>query len=447
MLVNKLTSGPNMPVQFYLFTRPDKQGDHPINVSISLFGERLCTSVGYAIAPDKWDDKTQRVKKNAYNSKKVAYNLINSRLNLIHGHFERLEAIEKKLTKDEIRSELATLIKRKEKVSKTGKNAGLFDHYDEFVKDGITNKRWAQNTSKKWTTVRHHLKEFNEDLKYEDITDKTLSAYVLYCARDLGMLDSSIQKELSLLRWFLRWAEQKGYHNNNAYEKFRARFKESKRPIIFLNKDEVMKVLRFQIPENGTEVTLHDINGNEYKRIVSERKSLEKVRDLLCFCCFTSLRYSDMDALKRTDIVGGKIYVTTMKTDDSLVIEVNKFAAEILDKYKDCDFGEYALPRISNQKMNHHLKMLCELCEFNEPITIIQYLNGTRHEFTYPKWQVVSTHTGRKSFICNALAAGIPVHVVMKWTGHSDYKAMKPYIEVAEKTKAAAMDQFTNMFE
>ena len=72
-----------MPVQFYLFTRPDKQGDHPINVSISLFGERLCTSVGYAIAPDKWDDKTQRVKKNAYNSKKVAYNLINSRLHCL----------------------------------------------------------------------------------------------------------------------------------------------------------------------------------------------------------------------------------------------------------------------------------------------------------------------------------------------------------------------------
>ena len=58
-----------MPVQFYLFTRPDKQGDHPINVSISLFGERLCTSVGYAIAPDKWDDKTQRVKKNAKKKK------------------------------------------------------------------------------------------------------------------------------------------------------------------------------------------------------------------------------------------------------------------------------------------------------------------------------------------------------------------------------------------
>lgn len=107
-----------MPVQFYLFTRPDKQGDHHINVSISLFGERLCTSVGYAIAPDKWDDKTQRVKKNAYNSKKVAYNLINSRLNLIHGHFERLEAIEKRLTKDEIRSELAPSSRERRKFLK-----------------------------------------------------------------------------------------------------------------------------------------------------------------------------------------------------------------------------------------------------------------------------------------------------------------------------------------
>ena len=117
-----------MPVKFYLFTRPDKQGDHPINVSISLFGERLCTSIGYGISPSKWDEANQRVKKNASNAKKIQYNLINSRISSIRGHFERLEAIEKKLTKDEIRSELATLIQRKEKVSKTGKNASFFEH-------------------------------------------------------------------------------------------------------------------------------------------------------------------------------------------------------------------------------------------------------------------------------------------------------------------------------
>ena len=96
-----------MPVKFYLFTRPDKQGDHPINVSISLFGERLCTSIGYGISPSKWDEASQRVKKNASNVKRIQYNLINSRISSIRGHFERLEAIEKKLTKEEMRSELA----------------------------------------------------------------------------------------------------------------------------------------------------------------------------------------------------------------------------------------------------------------------------------------------------------------------------------------------------
>jgi hypothetical protein len=30
----------------------------------------------------------------------------------------------------------------------------------------------------------------------------------------------------------------------------------------------------------------------------------------------------------------------------------------------------------------------------------------------------------------------------MKWTGHSDYKAMTPYIAIADNTKAAAMKKF-----
>lgn len=39
----------------------------------------------------------------------------------------------------------------------------------------------------------------------------------------------------------------------------------------------------------------------------------------------------------------------------------------------------------------------------------------------------------------SSLCSGIPAQVVMKWSGHSDYKAMKPYIDIAEKVKANAM--------
>jgi hypothetical protein len=53
----------------------------------------------------------------------------------------------------------------------------------------------------------------------------------------------------------------------------------------------------------------------------------------------------------------------------------------------------------------------------------------------------------RRSFICFALSSGIPPQVVMKWTGHSDYQAMKPYIDIAEKTKANAMKLFEQEME
>ena len=43
-----------------------------------------------------------------------------------------------------------------------------------------------------------------------------------------------------------------------------------------------------------------------------------------------------------------------------------------------------------------------------------------------PKWELAGTHTGRRTFIVNALSLGITLNIVMKWTGHSDYKAMKP---------------------
>ena len=48
-------------------------------------------------------------------------------------------------------------------------------------------------------------------------------------------------------------------------------------------------------------------------------------------------------------------------------------------------------------------------------------------------------HAARRTFICYALTKGIPPQIVMKFTGHNDYKAMKPYIDIAGADAAAAM--------
>ena len=92
--------------------------------------------------------------------------------------------------------------------------------------------------------------------------------------------------------------------------------------------------------------------------------------------------------------------------------------------------------------MNEYVKELGELCGIDEPITKVYLKGSKRIEEVFPKYALLSTHTARRTFISNAIMMGIPPQVVMKWTGHSDYKAMKPYIEIADRSKTEAMEVF-----
>ena len=91
------------------------------------------------------------------------------------------------------------------------------------------------------------------------------------------------------------------------------------------------------------------------------------------------------------------------------------------------------------------LKELAELAEINEPVRETYYKGSERIEEVTPKYALLGTHAGRRTFICNALSLGIPPQVVMKWTEHNDYKAMRPYIDIADDIRANAMDKFNQL--
>lgn len=140
------------------------------------------------------------------------------------------------------------------------------------------------------------------------------------------------------------------------------------------------------------------------------------------------------------------IEATTVKTSDSLIIELNNHSKAILDKYKDVAFeNDKVLPVITNQKMNDYLKELAEMAGIDEPVRQTYYKGNEHIDDVMPKYALLGTHAGRRTFICNALALGIPPQVVMKWTRHSDYKAMKPYIDIADDIKANAMSKFNQL--
>ena len=197
--------------------------------------------------------------------------------------------------------------------------------------------------------------------------------------------------------------------------------------MVFLTQDELNRLRTFPIP----------------KRM----KYLERVRDVFLFSCFTGLRYSDVFNLKKSDIKDNAIEITTVKTADSLIIELNDHSRAILDKYKhETLSGNKALPVISNQRMNIYLKQLGEMAGLDDPVRKTYFKGSRRIDQIIPKYRLLASHVGRRTFVCNALALGIPPQVVMKWTGHSDYASMKPYIDIADDVKASAMCRFNRYF-
>lgn len=392
--------------------------DENVNDNIVAF------NVGYRVEIDKWIADAQRCKSGTtHGKKKVSATEINNEIQRLEeiadNTFKAFEVKEAIPTPDEFRDAFNTAC-GKESAKKVKDALTFFDYIDSFVNECGIQNNWEEPTYEKFTTLKNHLLDFDNLLTFEGLNEKKLTNYVSFLLKNKDLRNTTVKKDLKFLKWFLRWAMKKGYNNNNAFEDFNPKLKTAERKVIFLSWDELMYLNDFEVP--------------------LEKQYLARVRDVFCFCCFTSLRYSDAYNLKRSDVKENHIEVTTIKTTDNLSIDLNKYSKAILNKYKDIHFeNDKVLPVISNQKMNDYLKELGELAGFNESIRITYYKGNKRIDETIPKYKLLSTHGGRRTFICNALSMGIPPQTVMKWTGHSDYKAMKPYIDVADKDRQEAM--------
>ena len=405
----------------------------PIRMRVNFASKRIEFTTGYRIDAAKWDADKQRVKNGCSNKLKQSASEINASLleyyTEIQSIFKRFEVEDVMPTPEQIKEAFNALHKPVSEEPKTKEKVlpcDFFQVFDDFVEDCGRQNNWTDSTFEKFAAVKNHLTNFREGLTFEFFDERGLNDYVGYLRDVKEMRNTTIGKQLSFLKWFLRWAFKKGVHQNNAYDSYKPKLKNTQKKIIFLTWDELNRLREFEIPAN--------------------KQALERVRDVFLFQCFTGLRYSDVFNLRRSDIKGDHIEVTTVKTSDSLIIELNNHSKAILDKYKDVAFeDDKVLPVITNQKMNDYLKELAEMAGIDEPVRQTYYKGNERIDDVTPKYALLGTHAGRRTFICNALALGIPPQVVMKWTGHSDYKAMKPYIDIADDIKANAMSKFNQL--
>ena len=119
-------------------------------------------------------------------------------------------------------------------------------------------------------------------------------------------------------------------------------------------------------------------------------------------------------------------------------IPLNSFAISILARN-----SEYPqpLPVITNQKMNEYLKVLCKKAGINESVKTVKYKGSERIETTHKKFEIISTHTARRTFISLSLQKGMKPDVIMAITGHTTYKMMQKYLKIADSFKREEMDK------
>lgn len=348
--------------------RSYKNAGSRIRMRVSYAGNRLDFQTGIVLNKDNWDDLQQRVLPT--NSNATLASELNDHLSqmltdmiAVFHNFELQQvmptasalriAFQKRTAphcqnmEDSTEKDRTISVQQVDIKEKKAKNKDFWKCYDEFVKVNGKLNDWTPATFEKFAALRNHLSDFNKKLTFDKFDEDGIASFIDFMGKK-GMKNSTINKQLGFLRWFLRWCYEKHYHA-----------------------------------------------------------------------------------------------IVTVKTADRILIELNNKSQAILDKYADIRFPyKKVLPVLSNQKMNKKLHTLCKLAGIGEPVKTTHYEGNKRIDKVQPKYELVGTHYGRRTFICTALSKGIPPSVVMKWTGHSDYKAMKPYIDIADEVKSSYMKQF-----
>lgn len=404
----------------------------PIRMRVTLRGQTpLDFPLGQSVDIDSWDAAGQRVKPGNPDATTIN-RIIDEWRSAIGEVMARYELLEKRIPDPgEVKELFNDLVGREtaiKEVIQDPVSLSFFQVYDKFTSTVGDENQWTAATFQKFKALKKRLQSFDRLLSFHTLTDAKMQEFVSYMMKK-GLKNTTIAKNLAFARWFIRWAAIHGYYSGNVHETFRPKLKGTDgnaKEIIYLTQEEVRAVAA---------LTFSDTD-----------KHLEHTRDVFLFCCYTGLRFSDVAKLKRCDVKETHIDVVTQKTVDGLKIELNKHSRAILDKYKDVKFRhDLALPVPCNVRMNLYLKDIAKAAGIDTPTRIVYFNGNKRHEEVFPKWALITTHVARRTFVVTALQLGIAAEVIMRWTGHSKFEAMKPYIAIVDELKKKSMNKFDEL--
>lgn len=169
--------------------------------------------------------------------------------------------------------------------------------------------------------------------------------------------------------------------------------------------------------------------GITFQNMMKKLRSYEIVRARFLLGAFTGLRVSDFLKLPAEMIGTDFIRTRTRKTAQDVVIPVHPVLKEVIAS--GC--LRYSL---TEQKVNDHIKEICRIAGIDDVVTFHRQHGGRKMTFTHRKYDLVTTHTARRSAATNMFLAGIPAISIMKITGHRTEASFLRYIRISQEENA-----------
>jgi len=405
-----------MKIKFYL-RQPEKKGVTAIYASICYNNNRIIVFPGESIHTSDWINEDGRNEpRDVARNATLMGNLLRARLR----YMETYDNLKQALGGTVPPAVFKKAIYNKQNPPQVKIEKPVKISIADFIKRTINDtKNGSRLSSKKLKIKADSIKPYNSTFAsyqaYEldrrrtfhmdEVSQKLLDDYDRYLTQVKKLALNTKSKYLKTFMLVLRYGVEKKIVNKSTLDDIKLYVPDEPSDSIYLNEAEIQDI-----------VNIKDFRTPLY----------EHVRDYFIIGCKTGLRFSDYSRIKKEHICNGKIQMIQKKVNERITIPIHPMVDKILSKYPD------GLPKCPpNQVFNSYLKDICE------PIPSLQKIfekKITRENEVvtekFMKWQLVTTHTCRRSFATNEYLNGTPFITIKAITGHKSEKTFLNYIKL-----------------
>lgn len=290
--------------------------------------------------------------------------------------------------------------------------ATLLEVIDEQIK---VKQKLSPKYGKGLSCLKRHLgiieSQFGCTLMPVQVTD-IFWVHFIHHLQQQGLAIPSIKTLCSQLRSALAWASRHRAVISPSYDIIQ--LPECRHQQIALTPDEVSRIYHFDIRTIG--------KRPQYLR------HIDKIRDMFVLSCNLGQRYSDMVRIDKSSFEFNKFSIVQQKTGTRAVVDIDKFCVDRRMIYNILEKYDYKAPFDGDiSSYNKYLKYLMKAVGLTEEVKRETKVAGLIQTERTPKYKLIGSHTGRRTFITINMLRGIPLHEIMRASGHTSYSSFQKY--------------------